>query len=65
MSRVNCRNNNRNYKATYKDDGHHSKDHDCLALTHRLFSLLHGFISLDDTGLLLLKAQKIIDLKKD
>lgn len=50
------------FKFTHKYDGHHSEDHDCLALAHRLLSLLHGLIGLHNTRLLLLEAEKIVDL---
>lgn len=43
---------------TYKDDGHDGEDHDGLALAHRFLSLLHGFVSLNNTGLLLLEAEQ-------
>lgn len=46
-----------------EDDGHHGKHHDCpTALTHGLLSLLHGLIIMDNAGLLLFEAEKIVDL---
>lgn len=42
---------------TYEDNRHHSEYHDCLALTHCLLTLLHGLISLNNAGLLLLEAE--------
>lgn len=42
-----------------KDVGHDSEDDDGLALAHRLLPLLHGFVSLDNTGLLVLEAEQI------
>jgi len=52
----------RRLDGTYKNNGHDGKQHDCLALSHRLLALLHRLVRLDNAGLLLFEVDQIIDL---
>lgn len=49
-------------KELYEYDSHHCKQHDCLSLLHRFFTLLNGLVGLNNTGLLLLETNKVVDL---